>query len=125
MTVQFDRAQIAELSRLGYSNTQIAEKVGCGLRSVTRIRKELGLSLPRAASWERRISAERLQKAAVMVADGASWADIQRTLHVSVHTLRRHFPGTAWTAQQSGAQGRMGRKFNKLEETLTERRESA
>lgn len=41
-----------------------------------------------------------------MLADGSSFAEIQRTLKVSQHFLRDHWPGQGWTPQQGMAHRR-------------------
>ena len=109
-----DYDSIAELNRLGYSASQIATRLGCSTKSVERWRSSRGLTtLPENAS--RRVSPERLEAARSMLADGASHKDICRTLRMNRETLRRHFPGTAWTPEQSGRLAQMVRQLNRIE----------
>lgn len=37
-----------------------------------------------------------------MLEDQVSHREISRTLRMSEHTIRRHFPGTGWAPQQAG-----------------------
>lgn len=114
MSIYVNHDSIAELHRLGYSASQIATRLGCSTKTVERWRSSRGLTkLPENAS--RRVSPERLEAARSMLADGASHKDICLTLHMNRGTLRRHFPGTAWTPSQSGQLAQMVRKLNRLE----------
>lgn len=114
MTMPADYESIAELHRLGYSATQIAARAGCSTRTVVRWRRSQGLTtLPENASVP--ASQERLDAARRMLEDGVSHKDISRTLRMNPETLRRHFPGTAWTTQQSGRLAQMVRQLNRIE----------
>lgn len=114
MTIPTDYESIAELNRLGYSATQIAARAGCSTRTVVRWRRSQRMPiLPENASVP--ASQERLEAARLMLEDGVSHKDISRTLHMTRETLRRHFPGTAWTTQQSGRLAQMVRQLNRIE----------
>ncbi|MDQ0241220.1 hypothetical protein [Arthrobacter bambusae] len=45
---------------------------------------------------------EELNKARLMLEDGASMREITRTLGISKTTLRNKFPGMGWTYKESG-----------------------
>lgn len=114
MSTPMDYASIAELHRLGYTANQIAVRVGCSTRTVERWRRSQGLTeRPAHASYP--ATPERLEAARSMLADGASHKDICLTLRMNRETLRRHFPGTAWTPSQSGHLAQMVRQLNQLE----------
>lgn len=97
MSARFDYDTILELSRSGWSLAEVAGRVGCTKRTVSRVRKLGGVSGP--SRW-RRVTPELIEAARAMVDDGASWAEIQRTLRVGEHTLQKYLPGTAWSKTQ-------------------------
>lgn len=109
-----DDAQMHELHSRGWSARQIADEVGCTVRSVSRWRKRKGLSQPTPPNGCRPISAERLEQARRLFDGGASRRDVQMTLGMSTKTIVRHFPGTAWTPRQSGEAAAMSRKLRAL-----------
>lgn len=114
MTIPADYESIAELHRLGYSAPQIAARAGCSTRTVGRWRRSQGLTeRPAHASYP--VTPERLEAARRMLEDGASHHDISLTLHMSVHTLRAHFPGTAWSRDESIRLAHMVRQLNRIE----------
>lgn len=100
--IVFDHDEIVRLTRLGLSGAQIAERVGCSPRQVTRVRAKFRLTQPAPETAAKRIAPERLAAVGRMVADGVSHAEIMRTLGVSRHTIIRHFPDTAWSPKESG-----------------------
>lgn len=53
---------------------------------------------------------EQLQHAAQLLADGASQKETHRTTGISRTTLRKYFPGQAWTSAQSGEYAALVRK---------------
>lgn len=105
---------IAPLHALGYSAKEIAVRVGCSSRTVTRWRSQAGVAqhLPEGAA--RPVSAVKLRAAAVLLADGASYAEVSRTVHIAKDTLKRHLPGYTYTAQQSAEVAAIARKLRSL-----------
>lgn len=108
-----DCQEVARLTRAGVTAPKIAERLGCTTRTVQRARARLGISQPVSPTAGRPISAERLERVRRMVEDGASHAEITRTLGVNQETLRRHFPGTQWSPQQSSEMAAAVRRANK------------
>lgn len=94
--------EFKELQRLGYSAAQIAERMGVTDRTVTRWRKNAGLTKPIAENVGRPVADERLDAAARLLEDGAPYAEVCRTLGMNSRTVRKYFPGHTWTAEQSG-----------------------
>jgi len=93
---------IAELHAQHFTPREIAAALGCSLRTVGRWRSSQGLTpVPPEFSCHP-VTPERLAAAAAMVADGAPFREIERTLHMSRDTLVRHFPGAQWTPKQAG-----------------------
>ena len=81
-------------SVLSSTDEQIAEGV-----IVLGRRHEKGPARPSyAPPWDR----DKKERVRLMLEDGASHREIERTLKVSHGSVARHFPGTAWTPSQAG-----------------------
>lgn len=94
---KIDRNEFLALNAAGKTLAELAEHFAANPRTISRIRTELGLSheyLGRPITPERR---NRIQQ---MLDDGWSHAEIHRTEGADPDTIRKHFPGTAWTKQQ-------------------------
>lgn len=90
-----DREAITRLTNEGLTGREIAAQLGYTEPTVSRIRKELGISpghLP--------LPAERLQRIQGMLDDGWSWLEIYRSEGAHRETMERYFPGTQWTLEQ-------------------------
>lgn len=90
---------VARLTRAGYPAPDIAVRLGCSRRQVTRDRRTLGISKPRAGEP----TAEQIAEAERLLDDGASRAEVARTLGLGETTIRRRFPDRGWTPQQIAA----------------------
>ena len=79
------------------SAREIAEELGVSERTVTRRRARLGISDGGA-----RVALTPEQKALAkeMLEDGASYAEVGRTVGRHASTVKKHFPGYGWTVQQ-------------------------
>lgn len=99
---KYDRAEAHDLMvRQGIKDLKVvASTLGCSLEMLYKIRKELGLSEPRPNAGFR-VSQERLDAAEELLNEGMSYAEVARTLHMSPKTVSEHFPGRAWTREQS------------------------
>jgi DNA-binding CsgD family transcriptional regulator len=101
--------RILELTRRGYSTTQIAAIVGLTPRSVTRARRRAGISRPPATPAG---PAER-QWAAQLLADGASYSEVSRTLGRHIKTVMAWHPGaSSWDHRAGGQLRAQLRKLN-------------
>lgn len=104
MSKRYDHELIAELSLNGMSASQIAEKVGCTSRTVTRVRKAYGITAPSSNEFGNQpISADRLTAAKAMLDDGAPHSEVSATLRIHQRNLQKHFPGTQWTKAQKAS----------------------
>lgn len=74
---------------------QLAAHYQCSVDTIQRTRARIGLPQRRP-----RLTSERKTQIEARLADGWSHAEIARTEHIDPETLRRHFPGTAWTIRQ-------------------------
>lgn len=97
--IKIDRDQVKTLITQGHTSRQIAERLGCHEDTIRRIRSEIGLSHPYRG---RPMSDTRLHNIWQMLFDGWSHAEIHRTEGADVETLRKYFPGTAWTHREAG-----------------------
>jgi predicted transcriptional regulator len=58
------------------------------------------------------IDPEKLAKAKQMLEEGCSQQEVALTLNMSRNTIRKYFPGTAWTFQQRAEHGVLVRTMN-------------
>lgn len=95
--MKIDRAELTRLTVDGWTLKQLAEHFGAHPTSISRLRSRLGISPKPTMTPERRARIE------AMLADEWSFAEIARTEGADPETLRRHFPGQAWTTAQRAA----------------------
>ena len=90
-----DLTELAALVKQGLTTPRLAEHFDVTPSTIARNRKRLGITteLPRMTP-ERRATIE------TMLEDGMPFAEIHRTEGADPETLRRHFPGRAWTKTQ-------------------------
>lgn len=86
------RAQVVELTRLGRTIADIAAALRISERHVSRIRAEQGIARPKPPL----LSEEELRIAAEMLDDGASYAEVARTLGRHHRAIAVRFPGRGW-----------------------------
>lgn len=104
-----DREEFRRLDGQGWTLQDLASHFGVNVATASRVRKELGLNR------DHFLTPERKARIAERIEDGWPFAEIARTERVDPETLRRHWPGRAWTHAQRGAfQGAVRR----LEEEL-------
>lgn len=87
---------VRELTRLGYSSREIAERLGIDRINVIRARKHLGIAQTPAP----RLTAEQITMAADLLVGGASVAETARSVGCSWWSINRHLPGHSWTHAQ-------------------------
>lgn len=92
-----DRAEFADLAAKGWTNEQLQQHFQVSDSTISRIRKTTGTSTAPRMTPERKATIE------AMLADEWSFAEIGRTEGADPETLRRHFPGQAWTVAQRAA----------------------
>lgn len=101
--VSGDRSpEFKEMQRQGLSAAQIADRMGVTQRTVTRWRKNAGLTQPLPENVGRPVAGERLDAAAEMLADGAPYQEVCRTLRMNGRTVRKYFPGISWSKEEAG-----------------------
>jgi hypothetical protein len=96
--VQIDVDRVVELTRLGWTARQIADELGYSARTVQRARVRAGVGRPLAARW----TDEELARAQQMFDDGASIAEVGRTIRGigGGGALYRRFSDYAWPQDQ-------------------------
>jgi DNA-binding CsgD family transcriptional regulator len=105
------RDRIAALTRDGFSAKQIATELGCSPKTVTRVRRELGITQGPPPS---KYPQELRDRALAMLEDGASYNEVARTLKVGDRWVRRNFPGMGWTPDQVYEFRRMQQQLDSL-----------
>ena len=105
------RERVAQLTRRGRSASDIAFIVGISPRSVTRNRALAGLTAdyvrPPAPNEDQLLSAK------VLLADGASYPEVARTLGFTATTWRKRLPGFEWTTSEAGAHAKAMQMFGR------------
>ena len=109
--VAWRRDRVMELTRDGRSARDIAEILGITERSVLRHRRAAGLSREPGTP----MTADELRRAEALLNDGCSLQEVARTLGRSARTIKRRFPGRAWTRAQIDEHLSMIRRFKALE----------
>jgi len=106
----YDWDLVVELALQGCSTTVIADKLGISERQVQRIRVERHANAtPRTPL----LTDEDVARAGQMLDDGASYAEVQRTLGHTFETIARRFPGRGWTKAQIGEYNSATRRLRK------------
>lgn len=96
---RIDRDEVKRLVKQNLTLREIADRLNCNEGSISRIKSQLGIS---HAYRGRPMTEQRLHAIWQMLYDGWSHEEIHRTEGANVETIRRHFPGTAWTFKQAG-----------------------
>jgi len=91
-----DRDEFRRLDAEGRTLKELADHFGVDRVTASRIRKELGLTREHFLTPERKARIEE------RIEDGWPFNEIARTERVDVETLRRHWPGRAWSVAQAG-----------------------
>lgn len=89
-----NREEVRARTEQGQTLEQIANALGFSIRGIAHVRAELGITQPNT------LTPDRVQRIEAMLADQCSHAEIVRTVHTSQQTLKRRYPGTAWTPEQ-------------------------
>lgn len=90
-----ESAQVVTLTKLGYSAERIGLMLGVSERTVQRHRDAHGITRPHPQP----LSEDEKRCALALFEDGASAAEVARTIGRSSAAVRRRF-GRAWTRQQ-------------------------
>lgn len=108
------RAQIADLARRGFGTKQIADKLGVCTRSVQRIRDEHGCAVRKAPA----LTGSEILRATELLEDGASYAEVGRTIGRNPGNLARAIPGYKFDAQQAATVAALARRMYRLEREI-------
>jgi IS30 family transposase len=96
---QARRARVVELTRQGFSATEIAGILSITKRSVTRIRSDAGIAQQIEVVP---LTEDERRSAAALLDDGCSISEVARTLGRCDTTIHKHFPGRGWPKGEGG-----------------------
>lgn len=102
--------RVGELTRQGWTTESLCVELGMSDKTVVRYRRAAGVLQP-TPQW---FTAEELELADKLLADGCSYAEAARTLGRPgcATSLRLRFPGRGWDAATTGAFNRALRLLN-------------
>lgn len=95
--IQRRRERVRDMTRAGFSAANIAAVLNVSERTVQRDRVAAGCAMPFAGIPK---SADQIDYARQLLADGCSVHEAARTVGCSPQILYRRFPGASWTRQQ-------------------------
>lgn len=90
------REQVRRLTLFGYSAREIAQELGIDRINVIRHRKALGIAMTPA----KHLTDEQVEQARLLIEDGASIAEVARTVGCSHWAIKHRWPDAAWTHEQ-------------------------
>lgn len=94
------REAVTALTRSGRTVGEVADALGISKVYAGRIKREMGFGS--GVECRPPMSEAELAAADAMLADGASAAEVARTLGRGATTIRRRFQGRAWSREQCG-----------------------
>lgn len=99
--------EVERLSRSGCSIAEICNATGLSRTSVVRIKNQRGLSKPQ----RRQLTTDEIERAKALLDDGASIAEVVRTLGCGRSQIDDRFPGRAWPLSRTLEHQKSLRKF--------------
>lgn len=104
------RARVVALTRQGFTAAEIATTEGLTVRTVYRVRQELGASRERVNIP---LTEDELRTATELLDDGCSYREAARTLGCAPRTIRAHFPNRGWPPGEGARLGAFNRWMRK------------
>lgn len=100
---------ILALVREGLPSRVIAHRLHVSKRTISRVRQAAGLGVERrTASEDDKLRAKK------MLEEGASYAEVARTIGFGPQHVKRWFPGYEWTVEQRNEMADMQRRLDGL-----------
>ena len=109
---KYDYDEIRALFDRGFDVTEVCRRTGVPRDRVRTLATEWGFREP--LPNPRELLPGKLEKARVLLEDGASYGEVVRTLHISRTVLRKHFPGYGWSSVEGGRLGGTVKAFNRM-----------
>jgi len=103
--------RVVQLTQRGHTAPSIATVLGCTIRTVQRHRHSAGLTSGHHAAP---FSTEERERALALLNDGASYAEVGRTLGRRYQQIAKTFPGYGWTQEQTVVYREALRAFNAI-----------
>lgn len=100
---------ILELVSQGLSNRVVASRLGVSARTVSRVRCNAGMGAEKKTPSE-----DEKLRAKELLEDGASYAEVGRTLGFYPGHVKRWFPGYEWSVGQRNEMAEMQRRLDGL-----------
>jgi IS30 family transposase len=94
--IQQRQQRVHELTHLGMTSIEIAAILNTTQRTVVRDRRATGCAQQPAQP----LTPSEIRQAQQLLDDGCSILEVSRTIRRAPITIRRHFPGRAWTREQ-------------------------
>lgn len=110
MSRKVDYDVVADLTCEGLSARQIAGLLDISERQVVRIRVMTGC----AAGPPKHLSIDQIRTAERLIADGASIAEVARTIGIGEKSAQYRFAGRGWTVEQTGEFNRLRHEFGSI-----------
>jgi DNA invertase Pin-like site-specific DNA recombinase len=101
--------EILELASTGMPRAEIARRLGLSIRTVSRVKVAAGMGHPGFGATE-----DEKLRAKALLEDGASYAEVGRTIGFHQQHIKRWFPGYEWTIEQRNEMAEMQRRMDAL-----------
>jgi IS30 family transposase len=113
------RAEMVRLYQGGLSETEIAERMDCCLRTVQRHLMGSGIRQPGDTAPGTRMTDDEITRARLMLEDGQSYHAVAKVMGRYMRTIERNVPGfPKLTMAERAERGVLGRQLRRVERRL-------
>ncbi|MFV8049764.1 hypothetical protein [Mycobacterium sp. 48b] len=107
-----DENRIVELTKQDQSAALIAEIIGTTKRTVQRVRSRRHATVSQRR-YPHQLTAEQISTAEQLLDDGASYAEVGRTIGIDPQSVQLRWPNRGWTPQMRGQHSAFIRNMRK------------